>query len=93
MSRYIDVDKIKITAERGKSIDELIFIPMIDVQKCIDATPTADVVEVVRCKDCKHTQKTQYGTIICLMNSALCSVDDMHFCSYGERRAERCEKD
>lgn len=50
--------------------------------------PTADVAEVVRCRDCKHTQILNNGTIICLMNSALWSVEEEHFCSYGERRAE-----
>lgn len=45
--RYIDADKIVITAERGTSEDGLIFIPMIDVHRNIDATPTADV-EAVR---------------------------------------------
>lgn len=44
--RYIDANKIVITAERGISVDGLIFIPMIDVHRSIDATPTADVVEV-----------------------------------------------
>ena len=44
--RYIDADKIQITAERGMVSEGLIFIPMVDAQRSIDATPTADVVEV-----------------------------------------------
>ena len=44
--RFIDADKIEISAERGISDNGLIFIPMRDVQLSIDATPTADVVEV-----------------------------------------------
>lgn len=46
MSRYIDADKIQINAERGRSADGLIFIPMRDVHQSIEATPTADAVEV-----------------------------------------------
>ena len=39
-----------------------------------------DIVEVVRCKDCKF-----YDTILCFMNDIYnCSDDD--FCSYGERK-------
>lgn len=44
--RYIDADKIQITAERGMVSEGLIFIPMVDAQRSIDATPTADVAEV-----------------------------------------------
>lgn len=73
--RYIDADKIEISAERGISDNGLIFIPMRDVQLSIDATPTADVVEVVRCRDCIHFKMT------CYMDSL---PDD--YCSYGERR-------
>ena len=56
--------------------------------KAIEAifdTPSVDVVEVVRCKDCKHHNETW-----CDMNSRdrgewFCWYDD-DFCSYGERR-------
>lgn len=43
------------------------------------AQPTADVVEVVRCKDCKHRKKNTF----CLHNMRY--EDDNGFCSYGER--------
>lgn len=43
-----------------------------------------DVVEVVRCKDCKHRKKNTF----CLKNMRY--EDDNGFCSYGERgRYER----
>ena len=80
MGRYIDADKIVITAERGVSVDTLLFIPMIDVHRSIDATPTADVVEVVRCKDCKHRNPCGYK---CLRDNLW--HDDADYCSYGER--------
>jgi hypothetical protein len=50
-------------------------------QKCytlMDATPAADVVEVVRCKDCKHHH------YICPSGFIARKAND--FCSYGERR-------
>ena len=54
----------------------------------IDAAPTVDAVEVVRCRDCKYLEKDdglKYGRI-CLMlgSSLLCHDDD--FCPYGERK-------
>lgn len=51
MSRYIDADKIIYTwliDNDGKEHDG------VTLQSVIDMIPTADVVEVVRCKDCKH---------------------------------------
>lgn len=54
MPRYIDAEKIKIRVERGINDDGLIFIPMRDVRRSIDRTPTADVVEVVRCGQCVY---------------------------------------
>ena len=66
------------------------------VKELIDAiifriymNPTADVVEVVRCKDCIHRVYVDMGDDIgaiggCeLFGQAMSCVD---FCSYGERR-------
>ena len=69
------------------------------IENLIQKQPTADVVEVVRCKDCKYWhQKTGY----CLKHSYFKDADGMScspadsrdftffneddFCSYGERR-------
>ncbi len=60
--------------------------------KYIDAIPAADVVEVVRCKDCKHYQfadNRAFG-----MPVKMCTwfgfedVDNDDFCSRGERRTD-----
>ena len=51
--------------------------------------PTADVVEVVRCKDCKYSEreKAVLGIVDykCTKHTITCLLDD-DFCSYGERR-------
>lgn len=50
MSRYIDAEQIVYTwtiDNDGKEHDG------VTLQSIIDMMPTADVVEVVRCKDCK----------------------------------------
>ena len=50
--------------------------------------PTADVVEVVRCKDCKHWGGVTYG-FACRkfsgIETKICMGAD-HYCSYGERK-------
>ena len=53
---------------------------------------SADVVEVVRCKDCKHGQNhsQKYGSRVCSLPTlpyAICVLND-DFCSYGERRTD-----
>lgn len=50
--------------------------------------PTADVVEVVRCKDCKNARGNlmSIGICDCLKYRDMRQGDD--FCNYGERRAE-----
>lgn len=54
----------------------------------IKLAPTADVVEVVRCKDCEHFKaysdplKGFYGQ--CLVRE--CNIGETDFCSYGVRK-------
>lgn len=53
MARYIDVEKVHIP--KG-------FFKDLNVPKLLDwlkSQPTADVVEVVRCKDCEHSRKLE----------------------------------
>ncbi len=54
--------------------------------------PTADVVEVVRCKDCVYCneyQKWNFDRYLgCNFNSEIYNVEPTHFCSYGERRTD-----
>ena len=52
--------------------------------KYLGDEPTADVVEVVRCKDCEHYRE---GCDICMLHFS--GVDDDAFCSYGVRKAVR----
>ena len=42
-------------------------------------------VEVVRCKDCKHS--IEGGLDYCVCNKSHLLLKDDDFCSYGERRA------
>ncbi len=57
----------------------------------IDKEPAADVVEVVRCRDCKHSYridgaKEEYD---CAKISAFAKFfPGDHFCGYGERKTD-----
>ena len=50
-----------------------------------------DYVEVVRCRDCKHWQKQEYGVVevsICTRGGDILEMDSNDFCSRGERKDE-----
>ena len=79
MPRYIDADNVKL---KGISVFDQnleILIPLSDVRKSLQMAPTADVVEVVRCKDCKYFSEFQYCGVL-----GFCEPNE--YCSRGERR-------
>ncbi len=62
MARYIDVDKlINEIDEWLSSVGDVVIGKGLsyygELMGCIEDTPTADVVEVVRCKDCWYYHK------------------------------------
>lgn len=52
------------------------------------AQPTVDAVPVIRCKDCKHWQKSSinYNEYVCYWGGYVKKEDD--FCSWGKRKDE-----
>ena len=94
MSRYIDVDKIRVTIPSCVDDEGDVYVSLSDVRKAIAQTPTEDVIEVVRCKDCKHNPQnggecdrsiTHTGRdYVCEVNTyRYIGID---YCSYGERK-------
>lgn len=89
MSRYIDADELIFFGLDNPDDEHLFeFVP----KEFIDNAPTADVVEVVRCKDC-----TWWKSIfswngkehkVCVRESAEPSRESDDYCSYGERRED-----
>lgn len=67
-------------------------IPFVNADTCDNYKTTADAVEVVRCKDCKHWCIQEGNDInqyyFCSRDKMWCmparKADD--FCSYGERK-------
>ena len=74
---YIDCDKCyhgRVCAHRHHYHDMIV--------ECNHHIPTADVVEVVRCKDCDVPHNKWTG---CPYMNGLIPPPN-HFCSYGERK-------
>ena len=58
-----------------------------EARNAVNDAPAADVVEVVRCKDCKSIYHNPVlGTYRCPRFLAV--VDKNDFCSYGERKEQ-----
>ena len=94
MSRYIDADALlndlqPLFVHNGNLKDEWMSYC---VEKIIIEQPTADVVEVVRCKDCihNHEHETPFGSKfhICNINNLAFTQYADFYCAYGERRKD-----
>lgn len=100
MSRYIDADKLheeifeetkfKLDPETNDVVKRL-TMSISEVLRRINNQPSADVVKIIRCKNCKHwicnPNTDAYG--VC----GKASYDDFEiimenddYCSYGEKR-------
>lgn len=54
----------------------------------IRTAPAVDAVEVVRCKDCKHSHNYPWGSYSCSLHEyeGEPHVEPNDFCNYGERK-------
>lgn len=77
MSRYIDADNLPRHGNRGGLV----------YWRDIEAQPTADVVEVVRCKDCIYKEECGREVLINEYDDdkAVDITGVLFYCSYGER--------
>ena len=87
MARYIDIEGAGI----GKVNREQFLVPEFadgwnTVLKILEKAPTADVVEVTRCKKCEYwTGEEHYG---CCKKHSYAPKHADDFCSCGERRRD-----
>lgn len=101
MSRYIDADKLKEKLDSFISMNETYTDYNCGYNDCLTAVqdtlaniPTADVAEIVLCKDCKYFLEKQIENHqgLCMCEEKETSYDsDFYpyadgFCSYGERK-------
>lgn len=87
MSRYIDADKAYETARNYHKDFARSIADLTSLREVLEDTPTADVVAVVRCKDCKYFQDNNggYPHEECRWRmDETPNADD--YCSYGERK-------
>lgn len=58
-------------------------------KKIVENAPIADVVEVVRCKNCKYYEPHGNGTFgLCKCRKCKGIRGENDYCSYGERKEE-----
>lgn len=77
MPKYIDCEAANLAlAEQGFDWDK--------AKQALASVPAADVVPVVRCKDCENAQNECGGMIICRVYKHIMWLHD--FCSYGKRK-------
>lgn len=73
----------------AKAIAEKHGIPLGDLVDTFDDIPAADVMEVVRCKDCLYSTE-RYGHMECIHGVSYRNTWNKpdFFCSYGEKRCD-----
>lgn len=86
MTEYITKEQAK-KAFMAKTFDTFLnerYAELSEIRDCIDDIPAADVVEVVRCKDCKNLYPDDTGKLHwCDCHRMFVGLDD--FCNYGKR--------
>lgn len=91
MARYIDSDALREKMfheafekdSQDQKWDSGCWIRYHMFENAVDSIPTADVVEVVRCKECKHSSQKVH---ICEITNYL--YGENYFCAWGERRTD-----
>lgn len=82
--RHIDADDLKRLILSG---DDIIFDTATEreILHIIDKQKTVDAVEVVRCKDCKHSNSTEEcSECVCLCEMFNSFVRQDFFCALGK---------
>ena len=82
--KVLEIAKDKYYSDFHKSMADLTSL-----RELLEDTPAADVVDVVRCKDCKYAFHHPLGYIYCHRdgrNAYEMVFKKDSFCSYGERK-------
>ena len=70
-------------------IHEMIYRTINEAMSAIEQQPTADVVEVVRCKDCVYWEQATDNSGNCNRAFEITAYEG-DYCSYAERRKDEC---
>ena len=82
---YKSVTELMKTARGNKAIGQCLC-DIVDFQEIIDDTPNADVVPVVRCKDCKWFNSG--GCAIFIVDESDKPTEN-DYCSFAERKDDK----
>lgn len=80
MKEYVDKEVVCRIIDSDRSKEQMLAM--------LENTPIADVVEVVRCKDCKYLSRAVKATGVCIYSKGLVTISENSYCSYGERKKE-----
>lgn len=94
-NNYISKERVyeilsDLMTESGKEAK----IMLSDVKAEVYQEPSANVVEVVRCKDCKHHEElfnNNDGSVLCWVHDIDVIVDRNGYCNYGEQKEQEHE--
>ena len=93
MAEYIEREAaVRMAVEAATEIfDCHTTLPLLKVANKLKTIPTADVVEVVRCKDCMWWYPREYGSVIGRCENpynglATEYIEEDEFCSCGKRK-------
>ena len=90
LKEYEHIDWYCVSKEgqfmRGATTEDNPLIHYYDGEEIIKNAPTVDAVEVVRCKDCKHSWEDISG--LCCSHGVCVdlTVPGDFYCAYGERK-------
>ena len=89
MAEYIEREALLEKVRELSNTYSYCGLASVHMIKAIEDAPTADVVEVVRCKDCKHRYTPHncalwYG--YCNGSHYLIERGNDFYCSYGKRK-------
>lgn len=86
---YIEREALLGTLRKMDGVGGVAVLDREDVESTVAGFPAADVMPVVRCKDCKKSGVTEFGRRYCkepLGMYGCVPVKDDDFCNYGKRR-------
>ena len=89
---YIEREKtIKALKENTTEMESDIYyasnigVPEDEIEDIVNEIPTADVQEVVRCKDCNFFKTDTFGQNVCVRQFNTNRMNENDFCSYGAK--------
>lgn len=83
MSDYIKRDGVMMVLGQSKTLT--------DGMRSVLMIPRADVVEVVRCKDCIHNDQCKHRVVMWVESPMNTWHKDIDYCSFGERKEQEHE--